>query len=649
MELVKTANKSRLKEILDADNVADLLDKSELTAIGRRVVDTFEKDDDSEERRRKKIIWKNGQKALTQELKADPDGPQIKYPLLATASIQFASRAMPELVPNQTVAKPKFIGEMTPEKAQQGRAVCDYQNWQLFNEIEEWEEDTDRLLNMLPGYGCMFREVYASKSKGRICTGIFTPEEIVVPEKTKTIGGASRIGRVFYLPPREIVSKTQSGEYVQLETSFDDEKSEQEEEFIQQFTYEDLDEDGFKEPYLVVVHRDSGEVVRIQPNYRIEGIHKNDNGQVRRIDPIKYYVKYKFIPALDGGFYDTGFFDLLYPINEAVNEILNQLVMAGQLANSNSGFISKQLASKARGKMNFKVGQYNVVDGGGMSLREHIMRMEYRGADPVLFQLLGFIIEAGRDVAQLKEVLEGTSAATATAYTTKALIEQGLKVFSGIYKRIHKALGEELEIMRDWTSYGVNPMYEEVLDLPDGVKPEWFSGKDFNFVPVSDPQVVTDMMKAAISQQLSEAKGDPYYDQQKVRSEIHELGGLIDYEQVKAGQNPETQKLQQQMQEFQKQAQKQMQALAEKNKQLETKLADKTQDNQLKANDQKLKEIQAQVDESHKQIESKMSALVDLTTALKNVAEAESKEPGTQIKDADLIYDELTKKLVNAG
>jgi hypothetical protein len=54
----------------------------------------------------------------------------------------------------------------------------------------------------------------------------------------------------------------------------------------------------------------------------MEDVMENDDGEVSRIKPIQYYVKYSFIPSTDGCFYDIGFFDILLPVNKVVNTTL---------------------------------------------------------------------------------------------------------------------------------------------------------------------------------------------------------------------------------------------------------------------------------------------------------------------------------------
>jgi chaperonin GroES len=160
------------------------------------------------------------------------------------------------------------------------------------------------------------------------------------------------------------------------------------------------------------------------------------------------------------------------------------------------------------------------------------------------------MVDAGRDIGNLKEVLEGETSKEMTATTTMALIEQGLKVFSGIYKRIYrsltaKSLGSSgfgttrfgtLCTQKFWIK--ASPMRISVMTILD-------------FVPVADPAVVTDLQKAARVDFMKEWVNDPYFDQWKLRERIWEGANMEGIDELQAGQNPEVKKLQEQMQQMQ--------------------------------------------------------------------------------------------------
>ncbi len=647
--------KDTLEGFLEAKNgnILDMLDNPD--GIGEQAVSEFQEDAQDSRYVSKLRCWEEGQKLvqMTDEQKSFPfsNAANIKYPLLTNSAVQFSSRAYPSIVQGNSVVRPKMVGddpfihqkkeieeqvaqlqkaEISDEEKvmqlqplmQQGRKleamigsklrkaenVSEFINWQLFNEFTEWEEDTDKLLLRLPLYGTMFRCVYYSQAKRRICTEILDPSELVVPCDTQSLADARRVSKVFKLAPRHFQERVRSGMYADIDLDMDDEGTEEPEEFIEQMRYIDLDADGYKEPYLVTVHVDSRRVVRISPNYRMEDIFENaETEEISRIEPVQYYVKYTFIPATDDCFYDIGFFDILLPINKVVNTTLNQLMDAGTLEIAGGGFVSRDLGLRKKGPITFEPGEYKTVDNPGEDIRKSVMPMNFAGPSGTMFQLLGFMVDAGRDIGNLKEVLEGQAGREMTATTTMALIEQGLKVFSGIYKRILRSLAKELQLIRFWNYEIRNPLYATVLDKR--LDAEDFSDEDLDFVPVADPTVTTDMQKAARVDFVKEWVNDPYFDQWKLRRRIWEGANMDGIDDLQAGQNPEVKKMQEQMEQLQQALQQMQQQLADKSMQ------------------EKMDALKMQGDQAAQQA----AAVKNEALAIKALADAEAAEEGTQL------------------
>jgi len=116
-------------------------------------------------------------------------------------------------------------------------------------------------------------------------------------------------------------------------------------EMVEQHTYLDLDGDGYREPYIVTVHLGQEKVMRIVARFDEDGVYENE-GEIYKITPIQYFTKFGFIPNPDGSFYDIGFGQLLTPLNETINTLINQLLDSGTLANRAGGFISKGIRMK---------------------------------------------------------------------------------------------------------------------------------------------------------------------------------------------------------------------------------------------------------------------------------------------------------------
>jgi chaperonin GroES len=113
-------------------------------------------------------------------------------------------------------------------------------------------------------------------------------------------------------------------------------------------------------------------------------------------------------------------------------------------------------------------------------------------------------------------VLTGEQPANTPATTTLALIEQGLRAFTAIYKRIHRSLKKELQLL-----FELNAKYLEE-DVSYKVGDAWKTitradySKGAGVEPVSDPSQVSDMQKLGRSQFLLQFANDPIANKKEI-------------------------------------------------------------------------------------------------------------------------------------
>ena len=265
---------------------------------------------------------------------------------------------------------------------------------------------------------------------------------------------------------------------------------------LEQHTFLDLDEDGYAEPYIVTIESQSQKVLRIVPRFSPAGVEVDDKGKIISIDPIQYYTKYDFIPNPDGGFYSIGFGRLLGPLNESSNTIINQLVDAGSLSNLQSGFIGKGLRIKM-GESRFSPGEWKAVNATGDDIKKSIFPLPVRDPSPVLFNLLDLLLKSGKELASVAEIFVGKMPGQNTpATTTMATIEQGMKVFTAVYKRVYRSLAKEFQKLYVLNREYMNPEeYIDVLDQP--VQQSDYMGPENDVVPNADPTAVSTQEKQA--------------------------------------------------------------------------------------------------------------------------------------------------------
>jgi chaperonin GroES len=245
----------------------------------------------------------------------------------------------------------------------------------------------------------------------------------------------------------------------------------------------------------------------------------DDNGKIRKIDPIQYYTKFGFIPNPDGGFYDIGFGVLLGPLNESVNTVINQLLDSGHLATLQSGFIGKGLRIRM-GDNRFLPGEWKAVNATGGDLKNQIVPLPTKEPSNVLFQLMGSLITSGKELASVAEIFVGKMPGQNTpATTTMATIEQGMKVFTAVYKRLYRSLKEEFLKLARLNNLYVNPnTYVDVVDMQVG--PEDFDMTKHNIYPGADPTAVSQTEKLLKAQGLMELLPTGILDPVKVVSRV---------------------------------------------------------------------------------------------------------------------------------
>lgn len=507
----------KLQKILESSNLAADLSDDKLIEIGNDVVIGYETDLESRK------PWEKDLKNWTElalQVASDktfpwPNAANIKYPLLATAAMQFAARAYPTLIPsNGKVVKCKVIGsDPTGEKSMRAFRVSTHMSYQVMEQMDGWEEDMDKLLIALPISGTCFKKTYWDSSKQQNCSQLVLPKSLVVNYWTRCLEDAERITEVFYLSKRKVKERQNLGIFIDADlgdpqTPADDVTTSINRSFqrasdfdettpytiLEQHTYLDLDEDGYAEPYIVTVEAESNKVLRIVPRFSEADVLMDDKQNVVSIEAVQYYTKYGFIPNPDGGFYDIGFGRLLGPLNNSANTIINQLVDAGSLSNLQAGFIGKGLRIKM-GETRFQPGEWKAVNAVGDDLKKQIFPLPVREPSQVLFSLLDLILKSGKELASVAEIFVGKMPGQNTpATTTMASIEQGMKVFTAVYKRVYRSLTSEFRKIYKLNQQYMNPEeYISILDNP--IPQEDYKGPEDDIIPGADPSAVSSQEK----------------------------------------------------------------------------------------------------------------------------------------------------------
>ncbi len=462
-------------------NLAEIIDDAELVEIGHAVVREFEIDEAA------RSGWVTDAKvaleAASQSVKAKknypyPNASNVKYPLLTTSCIQFAARAYPAIVRGDEVIDAKPMGEDPQgEKAKRAARSVAFANDQLIYTCTEWEIGTDMLLHALPAIGAGFRKVYWDSTLRRPRLDYVSAIDVTMPIDAPSMELTPRITHRIEKYPYEIESLTRGENPAWLECEYVSDPSDTQARqcFLEQCRYIDLDKDGLSEPYVVTVHKDTSKVVRIDPAFDVQDVHvqryreASDDGMgalrtsvvaIKRRLP---WVDYTFLPDPKGGAYGMGFGQLLASLSDVIDTTINELIDAGHMANTNTGFLSSAVKTRS-GDIEVKPNTFRTLPG-AMNVKDAIYRMEFPGPSQTLFNMLEFLIATAKDITSVKDVLTGEAPGTQPATSTLALIEQGLQVFSAIYKRIYRSMTREFELLYELNArYLDDEVYNKFLD-----------------------------------------------------------------------------------------------------------------------------------------------------------------------------------------
>ena len=625
-------------QMMGMDNIADYIEENELRNIGSKAKEDYEEDlaslDDYFDEYNEAL-------KLAKQVKEEKTFPwrgaaNVKVPLIGQAAMEFNARAYPEIVQGDKVVKAKVVGNDENEaKADRADRISQFMSFQLLDEMPNWESDTDKLLIMLPIIGTMFKEVTWNEIEDRPEDTLLLPDEIIVNYHSRSIEleECRRISKKLTVFKNDIFENERAGLWLEREygtDGADDDTAIEEDEqlFIQQVRYLDLDDDGYEEPYIVTFHYESGEVVRIVANYDKNTVMFNpETEELVRIRPFRMYSDYHFIPAFDGCFYSTGFGTYLYPINKSIDTIINQLIDSGTLNNLQSGFLGKGLRTKT-GSTPLKAGEWRPVDTKGMDLRANIVPLPTKEPSGTLFSLLMTLIDMGKQMSSITDVMAGVpQGANTPVGTTLAMIEQGMKVVDAVYKRVYRGMKKEFKMLYRLNSiYLPEQVYANALD-DQGASLEDFNMKDFDVLPVGDTRISSQVMRTMKAQSAREiAMTTPNADIRAASMRVLESMDIQNPEEI-LPELPPSEVLMQQMDELKAYADtmtQQMQSL--------------TQQLQGSEEARKDKELMLKAQETQtKMVESASKAQYNMAAAAEKLAQAEAQEIENDATESGLI------------
>mgnify|MGYP003116296863 CR=1 FL=1 len=507
-------------------NLAENMDERELKSMASDLIAEYKKDKSS--RKEWEDAYIKGLDLLGtkyQEVTKPFRGASgVTHPLLAESVTQFQAQAYKELIPSDGPVRTQVVGLQTPQVEAQADRVKEYMNYLLMEEMEEYTTDMDQMLFYLPLSGSTFKKIYYDELLGRPCSKFIPAEDLVVPYYASDLKDCERITHVIKMTENDVTKKMAAGFYRDIDLLAPTQQVDQVDQKINELQgvkrtesenlhtilemhvdlnlddYEDFDDKAkkIKIPYIVTIDEGSGEILSIYRNYKA-----NDVSYSR----IEYFVHFKFLPGL--GFYGFGLTHMIGGLSRAATQSLRQLIDAGTLKNLPAGFKSRGIRVRDDDQP-IQPGEFRDVDAPGGNIRDQFFNLPFTEPSTTLFQLLGFVVQAGQKFAAITDSNVGNDVQNRAVGTTIALMERGSRVMSGVHKRCYYAMRLEFKILAKICQESLPPEYPyDVFGGPRQIKQSDFDEK-VDILPVADPNIMSMAQRVTLAQtQLQIAQSNP--------------------------------------------------------------------------------------------------------------------------------------------
>lgn len=585
----------KLKDIVTYANVGEHLDKETLEEIGNAVVEGYRVDRSSrnewEERNAEGL-------KLAMQLKEEKSFPwencaNIKIPLITIAALQFLARVS-ILTKGKYPVKFETIGvDPMGEGYKQCQRLGKHLSLQITEEDSCWMDEDEKCKLGAALVGAAFKKTFFDPVANVVKSEYVPAEDFVVDYYAKDLQKANRVTHVLKWTRNDILERERGGLFLEMSDTPPNPTTETNElatasdeiagtrasgddnaelyTILEQHIWLDLDGDDYAEPYIAFVRIDTKETLRVVARFFDEGdvVRKNDglvrkleqkrkaatdlqeaqrlqgkiddgklakDNHILRIQPVEFFTKYTFIPSPDGSFYDLGLIALLGALNESCNSIINQLVDSGTMQTTAGGFLGRGVKIKG-GQTSFSPFEWKPVDSTGDDLRKNIFPLPVREPAAVLLQLLQFLMSYGEKVSGATDIMTGISPGQNTpAETSRNTIEQGMKIFSGIFFRMHRAFSSELKkfVVFNKLYLSQTPQWPELTDGVNAIiTPKDYIGTGFRVFPAADPQMVSESQRQSNAQLLIQASNSsPGYNKYLVNKELLEAYNVSNIDNI---------------------------------------------------------------------------------------------------------------------
>ena len=511
------------------ENLADFLDDKILDPLASELMDKYKEYKQS--RQEWEESYREGLNLLGFKYvtRTEPfrGASSVTHPVLAEAVTQFQAQAYKELLPADGPVRTQIMGDPSVAKEEQSKRVKDFMNYQIMDQMKEYEPEFDQMLFYLPLSGSTFKKVYYDDLLGRAVSKFIPAEDLVVPYSATSLEDAEAVIHVIRMSQNDLRKQQINGFYKDIDLGepplqqSELKQKELELEGIQQNGTEDMytilemhvnvdleghedvnpeddEPTGIRLPYIITIDEGTGKILSIRRNYGEQDPLKNKKD---------YFVHFKFLPGL--GFYGLGLIHMIGGLSRTATIALRQLLDAGTLANLPAGFKTRGVRMRDDAQP-LQPGEFRDVDVPGGNIQDQFMQLPFKGPDQTLLQLMSVVVSGAQRFASIADAQVGDMNQAAAVGTTVALLERGSRVMSAIHKRLYVGLKNEFKLLAQVFKTYLPPVYP--YDVPGAkreIKVQDFDDK-IDILPVADPNIFSQTQRISMAQtQLQLAQSNP--------------------------------------------------------------------------------------------------------------------------------------------
>ena len=446
---------------------------------------------------------------------------RVVHPMMTEACVDYAARIIKEIWPIAGPVKKNIVGAPTQEKDARAERKTEYLNFQLTQEIKEARAVFETTLTQVPLGGVQFIKQWWDHRLMRPRWSFIGVDNVYLPANAEG----------WYLSQRRTIKETVSQFTVQervdagiyrkadlgsVPMAPDASKTSQANDKIEGRQPDGLNVDGDRDLYETMAYLEITAEMADTLEYEEEGrlypylitidlqtkkvlaLYRDWEQSDPTLEPIDHIFEFPFIPWR--GAYAIGLPQIIGGMSGAATGALRALLDSAHIANTQGGLIMKGSGAGSQTRR-ADFGEFTEIDGGGMEtpdIRAKVMQFNTKEPSSTLFQLLGFLVEAGKGTIRTSMDEATIDANTNVPVGTQlSRVEEGLVVFSAIHGRIHQAFNRLLVGL-----HRLNRLY-----LPESVRVD-AAGKEImvrradfegppDVMPTSDPTIYSDQQRFA--------------------------------------------------------------------------------------------------------------------------------------------------------